>query len=181
MILKIPYYNFYCETEVVAKGQMMTNCPSERSNLWNRRVCKGLNDDQMSFKETIYVNQKCSRRVKWLTNCLSKRQKICETKVVAEGQMMINCPSKRKKMCETEVVTKGQIMTKCPSKRQNLWSRGGCEGSKDVQMSFKETKFVKQKCLRGAKYWLNVLQRGHIYEAEVFARGQILTNCPSKR
>ena len=235
--------NFF-ETDVVAKGQMMTKCPSKRPNIWNRRVCKGLNDDQMSFKETIYVNQKCSRRIKWLANCASKRQKICETKVVAKGQLMTNCPSKRrnlwsrsggkgsnqvqmsfketkfmkqkwwqrvkscpnvlqrdqicetevfargqlmtncpskrKKMCETEVVAKGQIMTKYPSKRPNLWSRSGGEGSNHVQMSVKETKYVKQKCLRGVKYWPNVLQRDHICESEVFAKDQMINQVSFK-
>ena len=182
MILKIPYYNFYCETEVVAKGQMMTNCPSERSNLWNRRVCKGINDDQMSFKETIYMNQKCSRRVKWLTNCPSKRPKICETKVVAKGQLMTNCPSKRPNMCETEVVAKGQIMTKCPSKRPNIWNRRVRKGLNDDQMSFKETIYVNQKCSRRFKWLTNCpSKRQKICEAEVVAKGQLMTNCPSKR
>ena len=112
----------------------------------------------MSFTETIYMNQKCSRRIKWLTNCASKRQKICETKVVA----------------------KGQLMTNCPSKRRNLWSRSGGNGSNQVQMSFKETKFMKQKWWQRVKWWPNVLQRDHICESEVFAKGQMINQVSFK-
>ena len=211
-----------CETKVVAKGQLMTNCPSKRRNLWSRSGGKGSNHVQMSFKETKFMKQKWWQRVKScpnvlqrdqicetevfargqiLTNCPPKRQKVCETEVVAKSQMMTKCPSKRKKIVkqkwsqrvkswpdvlqrdqiyEAEVVAKGQIMSKCPSKRPNLWSTSGGEGSNHVQMSFKETKYVKQRCLRGVKYWPNGLQRDQSYEAEVVAKGQTMSKCPSK-
>ena len=168
-----------CETKVVAKGQLMTNCPSKRRNLWSRSGGNGSNQVQMSFKETKFMKQKWWQRVKSCPNVL-QRDQICETEVFARGQILTNCASKRQKICETEVVAKGQLMTNCPSKRRNLWSRSGGKGSNQVQMSFKETKFMKQKWWRGVKYWPNGLQRDQIYEAEVVAKGQIMSKCPSK-
>ena len=48
---------------------MMTKCPSKRQNLLNRIGCDGSNDDQMSLKETKFMKQKCSRRMKWMGKC----------------------------------------------------------------------------------------------------------------
>ena len=117
-----------CATEIVAKGQMMTKCPSKRPNLWDRGVRKGSNDDQMSFKETNFVKQNWSQWVKWWPNVLQRDQ-----------------------LCETELVAMGQMMTKSPSKRPNLWDRSVRIGSNAEQISLKETKFMKQKCSRSVK------------------------------
>ena len=148
---------FY-EIEVFPKCQMMTKCPSKRPNLWDRSVRIGSNDDQMSFKESKFVKQNWTNRVKWWPNVLQRDQ-----------------------IYEIEVFVFGQMMIKCPSKRSNLLDRIGWKGSNDDQMSFKETNFVKQNWLQWVKWWPNVLQRDQIYEIEVFGFGQMMTKCPSKR
>ena len=113
---------FY-EIELVAMGQLMTKCPSKKPNLWDRSVRIWSNDDQMSFKETKFVKQNWTHRVKWWPNVLEKD-----------------------KIYVIELVAMGQLMTKCPSKRPNLWDRSVRIWSNDDQMSFKETKFMRQKC-----------------------------------
>ena len=139
-------------------GQMMTKCPSKGPNLWGRSVRTESNDDEMSFKESKFVKQNWTHRVKWWPNVLQRDQ-----------------------LCEAEIVAKGQMMTKCPSKRPNLWERGVRIGSNYDQMSFKETNFAKQNWSQWVKWWPNVLQRDQIYDIEVFARGQMMTKFPSKR
>ena len=142
---------------MVEKGQMMTKCPSKRPKLSDRSDRIGSNDDEMSFKESKFVKQNWTHRVKWWPNVLQRDQ-----------------------FCETELVAMGQMMTKCPSKRPTLWNRIGCNGSNDDQMSFKETTFVKQNWTHRVKGWANVLERDQIYEIELVAMGQMMTKCPSK-
>ena len=122
------------ETDVFAVGQMMTKCPSKRPYLLNRIGCDGPNDDQMSLKETKFINQNWLGLVKWWPLFLQGDQ-----------------------IYEIEFVAMGQMMTKCPSKRPNLWDRSVRIRSNDDLMSFKETKFVKQNWLQRVKWWPNVL------------------------
>ena len=138
-------------------GQMMTKCPSKRPNLWDRSVRIRSNDDLMSFKETKFVKQNWLQRVKWWPNVLQRDQ-----------------------ICETELVAMGQMMTKCPWKSRNLWDRSVRIGSNDDEMSFKESKFVKHNWLRWDKWWPNVFQRDQICETEFVAMGQMMTKCPWK-
>ena len=117
------------ETDVFAVGQMMTKCPSKRPYLLNRIGCDGPNDDQMSLKETKFINQNWFGLVKWWP-------------IFLQGD----------KIYEIEFVAMGQMMTKCLSKRPHLLNRIGCDGSNDDQMSLKETIFMKQKCSRRMKW-----------------------------
>ena len=49
---------------MVEKGQMMTKCPSKRPKLSDRSDRIGSNDDEMSFKESKFVKQNWTHRVK---------------------------------------------------------------------------------------------------------------------
>ena len=190
-----------CETELVAMGQMMTKCPSKWPILWNRSVPKGSNDDEMSLKVNKFVRQNWLERVKWWANVLQSDQ-FYEIEVFQKGQMMKNVLSKwtylwdrigckgsnddQMSFKETNFVKRnwlllGQMMTKCPSKRPNLWDRSICIGSNDDEISFKESKFVKQNWTHRVKWWPNVLQRDQLCETELVAMGQMMTTCPSKR
>ena len=128
-----------CETELVGKGQMMTKCPSKWPILWDRSVLIGSNDDEMSLKVKKFVRQNWLQSVKWWPNVLQRDQ-----------------------LCETELVAMGQMMTKCPSKRPNLCDRSVSIGSNDDEMSFKESKYLKQNWTNRVKWWPNVLQRNQI-------------------
>ena len=136
---------------------MMTEFPSKSPNLWNRIGRIGSNDDEISFKESKFVKQNWTHRVKWWPNVLQRDQ-----------------------LCETELVAMGQMMTKCPSKWPMLWNRSVPKGSNDDEMSLKVNKFVRQNWLERVKWWPNVLQRDQIYQIEVFAWGEMMTKCPSK-
>ena len=157
----------------------MTKCPSKWPNLWNRVGRNGSNDDQISFKEIKFVKQNWTQRVKWWPNLL-QRDQICETELDAKGQMMTKSPSKGQ-ICETELDAKGQMMTKCPSKRPILWDRSVRIGSNDDEITFKESKFVKQNWTHWVKWWPNVFQRDQICETELVSMGQMMTKCPWKR
>ena len=179
----------------------MTKCPLKRPNLWDRGVRIGSNDDQMSFKETNFVKQNWSQWVKWWPNVLQSDQ-FYEIEVFRKGQMMTKCLWKwtnlwdrigckgsnddQMSFKETNFVKRnwlllGQMMTKCPSKGPNLWDRSVRIESNDDEMSFKESKFVKQNWTHRVKWWPNVLQRDQLCEAEIVAKGQMMTKCPSKR
>ena len=126
------------------------------------------------------MKQKWWRRVKWWPTVL-QRDQIMKQTCLQRDKWWPNVLH-RDHIYESEVFTKDQMINQlCFKETKNLWNKSGGEGSIDDQLSFKKTKFMKQKWWQRVKSCPNVLQRDEIYEAEVVAKGQIMSKCPSKR